>query len=1610
MLPLVPHFILEKYREHQFSGTFDAGCLFVDISGFTPMTEMLTKFGKDGAETLADILHRLFEPMVRFVYENDGFICNFTGDGFIALFPGRKRSTFYHLLATARNIQTQLSKKSTYDSQFGSFVMGIKIGAAYGKTEWGILRPTTENSKHFYYFRGLSIDRAALAEKHATTSAIIIDANIYKVIAHKIKAKRIDNFYHIQSIDEDLPAPIKVELSEETLKEAEEFVTSELIHRNMQGEFRNVITVFLSLKDITTYEHLEVFMQPLFELQKRYGGYLNKIAFGDKGCSILLFWGAPISQENDIDRAINFVLDLRSAALLPFRAGITYRIMFAGFIGSELRQEYSCYGRGVNLAARMMMTADWGELWTDENITRIAEKRFNLKMLGYFPFKGFAQELPAYAVQGRSDSHQFSFYEGHITGRKKELEQLGQFIQPIYSDQFAGVISVYGDAGIGKSRLIEEFKRMCSDRLNPTPAWFYCPADEILRQSLNPFRYFLKSYFNQSQLQSVEDSKKQFKIKLRNLINDTPDPDLKQELKRTSSVLGALVDLYWQDSLYDQLNPQSRFENMLDALKTLIKAESQIQPVIIELEDAHWLDVDSIQFVQHLTRNIDSYPIAIIATYRREEEPEPLNPDIHNETIELRGFSIDDIHDFAQELLSASISSDLAQKLLDRTSGNPFFVEQLLRYMQEMDLLIEGEDGLTTKEMGVVVPSDVRAALIARLDRLTLEVKQVVQTASVLGREFEVKILSHMLNNDPHLDHKIESADEEDIWSALSQIRYIFKHALLRDAAYDMQLRSYRLLLHRLAAEAYEDVHQMDLIAFYGEIAYHYDQASVPEKALYYFRAAGQYAQKNFQNDLALQYYDKLLVTLNTTIRNLNRDEEASAEIKDLTTQMIDALMIKGDILEHIGKWTEALIIIREAINQAESEQDLQRLSTSVGRLGWLLYLQGDNRSAMKKYEEQLKICKSISDKSGTSAAFRRIGLVYMDSGDFKQAMEYFNRTLKLSQEIDDKREFAKAISDIGKIYLKQNEYDRAMECYERAFVLDLELGDKLPISNVFSNMGDIYVQTGDYDKAMKCYERHLKVCEKLGDKRGIARTVGRMGVVHNRQNRVKHAMAYFTRHLKVSEELGDKRGIAQTARDLGIIYENADDIDQAVYHFELFLKKSEELENHADVADACALLGATLFKAGRQEEALTYYQRSYKLYDSLNQTEGINHIYQLYGELYLAQGDLEKAFQYFQDSLSLAEKNQNLKRVAKATLSLGQTYARKGDLTSAVKFYSKNIEFCKTNGLKKYYLQTLEELGNLYYQDADYETAVQYYTQQMDLSEKFGMKNGNMRPLTRLAAYFLRRGNMERKSSRFNIAKTYFDNALKYIRKLDDKLSVSIALKNIGRALEGKGHYKDALSHYTKSLKINRALGIKHEINSTYGLIAGIFIKLGDYDQAIRYYEQQILLFSKTGAIRKIADIYLKIGTSYEKKGESESARENFQRALAILEDLKRFRDVSQTLGKIAQLCLQNENYDQAIKYVSQQIEIGERLEDNKNLAEGYGLLAEICIKQEKLEGAIEYYKKRLQIQETLGDKQLMIHTLGDLGRAYYRNNMYEKALDCTKQQRQLTMELNAR
>lgn len=1299
----IPHFIHENYQNNNLKGNFETYSIFVDISGFTSLTESLMKYQKEGAEVISSVLNDIFEPVVETVYKNNGFITTFAGDAFTALFM-KEKADFSNVVTSSLLIQNFFDNNGTVTTPFGDFDLKVKIGVSEGEVNWGIIG---SQDLRTYFFRGKSIDGSCNSEQQASKGEIILDDRVIdkvKEIKGLFYEKKSEFHYLLKregvSLETNKDSGTLIKLEKEDMLP---FVFEGVLDFVGKGEFREITSVFISFDDPNNINILSEFTDKVVSLTTKYSGYFNKLDFGDKGGVILILFGAPISYENNSLRALDFLQNLREESNIEvsWRAGVTEGSVYAGIIGGKERCEYTAIGDVVNLSARLMMKANYGDILISDKVCKKISSIYKCHSIGFHKLKGISEDVNILKVDKKSEIlDETSGYETTFIGREEKFSYLLDCVKPLFENRFSGIVHIFGEAGVGKSRFVWELRNKFIDpSFDKDIIWHRCRCDDILKQSFNPFLYFLRFFFEQSPSDSIEVRKKKFDTKLNCLSEHIKDKKVKDELLRTSSILAGYLGIVIPGSLYEMLDARSRYENFLFAVRNLIIAESLMKPVVIEIVDMHHLDEDSEVLLDLITSNMDKYPIFVITHSRYLDDGSKYIPEIENESntkiIELgffdRAMTGEMISKIVLKSKKGKISDKLADYIFEKTSGNPFFIEQLLYYLLDKKMLSDdgGELHLVNKDLADI-PTNVRSVLISRLDRLASDVRKVVQTGAVLGREFISDILKGILSDIEEIEARIKEAKYEKIWSDLLNSKLIFRSVLLRDTAYDMQLRSELRNIHKFAAQIMEDTFKNTPDEYLGDIAYHYHKAEDKIKAAYYFEKAGNYAKDNYKNSEAIKYYDKLL-----TYYPLKDNFSKEKRIQNINIKKhSETILKKAEILQLTGEWKEAEELFLKSIEYSERIDDKKLIRESNHLYANQCFRKGDYKEAMDRYNKALEIAKELEDYYGISSTIGNIGIVNKALGKYTDAISCLNEQLKIAQEHNFKDRISSAFGNLGIIYKERGDYDKAMENYHKKLKIVEELGDKKEISIVVGNMGIIYLEKGDLDKAMEAYQKKLEISKELGNKRGIALVVGNMGNVYFTKGDYDNALKYYNEQIEISEELGYMEGVALATGNMGQIYIQKQEYEKAISCYKKSLDINMRIGNKINLSIDYGNSGYLYSIMGKYETALEYINEAVKINEEIDfKTKQPYDLYQL-SDVLFKLGKYDKAKESCIKSFNISlEVDDTHHKIMSSILLLKIDYVLLEDESEKIEVYEKLQKLTNEYSDKSYLAQIYYEL-----------------------------------------------------------------------------------------------------------------------------------------------------------------------------------------------------------------------------------------------------------------------------------------------------------------------------
>ena len=667
---------------------------------------------------------------------------------------------------------------------------------------------------------------------------------------------------------------------------AERILTSK---RALEGERKQVTVLFADLKGSMALladrdpEDARKILDPVLELMMeavhRYEGTVNQVM----GDGIMALFGAPLAHEDHAVRACYAALRMQDAVkrhavhvrhsegIAPeIRVGLNSGGVVVRAIGSDLRMDYTAVGQTTHLAARMEQAATAGSILMTSDTLRLAEGYVVVNRLGAVSVKGINQAIEAYELTGvsavRTRMHAAAA-RGLTTfvGRGPELDLLTRANEQARRGQ-GQIVAVVGEAGVGKSRLFYEFTRshrtqgslvLASSSVSYGKATSYLPVVDLL-----------KSYF------SVHDgdTHRQIREKLAGKVLT-----LERRLEPILPALLGLLDVPVDDASWQSLGPPQRRHRTLDAVKRLLLRESQIQPLVLVFEDLHWIDSESAALLDEVVETLPTAAILVLVNYRPGYQ-HTWSAKTYYQQARIDALAGEDARTLLRSLLGSDASvARLAVRLLERTEGNPLFVEESVRTLVETRML-SGEAGayrLTASLDDLHVPPTVQAILAARIDRLGAE-KAVLQAAAVVGKDVPVTLLEAIADTpgDALQRHLATLQGAEFLYQTqlFPDVEYTFKHALTHEVAYDGLLHEQRRALHARVVEAIEKSHASRIPEQVERLAHHALRAESWPKAIAYCAQAGAKAAARSANAEAVDHFTRGLAALKHVPDGRERD------------------------------------------------------------------------------------------------------------------------------------------------------------------------------------------------------------------------------------------------------------------------------------------------------------------------------------------------------------------------------------------------------------------------------------------------------------------------------------------------------------------------------------------------------------------------------------------------------------------------------------------------------------------------------------------------------------------------------------------------------------------
>ncbi|MEZ2235127.1 adenylate/guanylate cyclase domain-containing protein [Microcoleus sp.] len=883
------------------SGSFEAAVLFVDISGFTVLTERLAQKGAIGVEELTTHLNAYFGQLIELIIAHKGDIVKFAGDAMLAIWPAENLSLDLATYCAAQCALAILNDLGEYQAANAQLRLHIGIGAGELKEFYigGM------NGRWEYFVAGEPIAQVALAETAAGIGEVCLSLTAWESIKDQFvgtllasNVVRLEGFNlltcvadrRLLNIGESAPIAIYDEMQERL----ERYVSVGVLQRlkvgqtDWLGDLRRVSVMFLNLPGMDygaegALDFISTIINEIQNILQVYEGILNKFLVDDKGSTLVIGFGLPpFSHEDDSVRCaiagMALLEKLRSLGLQP-KIGITTGTCYSGVIGSQQRREYTIIGAVVNLAARLMQAAKDGIL-CDERTFEFAKSRIQFESLTPLKLKGIKDAVQVFSPLGEVRQDLPWWMAGKtaksMVGREKERLLLRHKLEQLKAG-VSGVVVICGDAGIGKSCLIENLLSQAQE----LGVGSLVGAGNAIARS-KPYHAWNAVFSHLLDLSFLTDLEAQ-KSHILDLLEDEP-----QSLEK-AALLNEVLGLDLPDTeVSAALVGQQRAEATRDLLVQLLQDSVNRSPKLLVLEDAHWLDSSSWALVLAVAQNVKPLLLAIGTRPMGEQVPEEYDRLLTIEGVEqlyLEAMPATDTLDLLCRRLGVnSLPDSMAELIEKKAEGNPFFSEELAYGLREAGV-IEIQNGECRIAAGVGnlnelnFPATVQGVIASRIDRLSSSEQLTLKVASAIGRSFGFQLLRdiHPIEDDkPELLNyliKLQRFDLTPMETPEPDLGYMFKHIITQEVAYGLMLYSQRRQVHESLALWYEKSYE-ELSGFYTILAHHWSKALVAEKAIFYLEKAGEQAVRSHALREAVQLFSEALEWLATLPDTVERKEQ----------------------------------------------------------------------------------------------------------------------------------------------------------------------------------------------------------------------------------------------------------------------------------------------------------------------------------------------------------------------------------------------------------------------------------------------------------------------------------------------------------------------------------------------------------------------------------------------------------------------------------------------------------------------------------------------------------------------------------------------------------------
>lgn len=1134
------------------------GCLlFADLAGFTAMTERLAAIGREGAEELTRVLNDFFAAMIAIVHEEGGDVLRFGGDAMTLLFPPDLSGA----LRAALRMHEEIRRFQAISTRGGEFSLAMKTGISIGSLLIGTVGD--REAGRDYFAAGSALDEAAEAEHRASRGRILLGPSCRPELPADCRVEEAgDGFLLLAGFDglHRAPEPAATSRAQLPSRESlEAFLPPFIQARAGTGsghavaEHRRTAVLFLAFRgidydlDAEAVDRCRRVYRIIAETVRKYGGHVNKLDMGDKGSKAICCFGVPYALERQEEMACRAALELVGSATLrellaEVRIGITVSRLFAAFVGCEARREYTVMGAGINLAARLMQNAHAWRVLASREVAEEAGGALVFRELDPVFVKGIGERVRVFRPEGERQAEEERLAE--YVGREELLGELG----PLLADPSKPLaLAVTGEAGVGKSALLHRLGlgldaagiRHITVPLVPYSSESYLSAwTPVLFSSLGVSRTSGEALRLEALRQGMS----------------LEDPDF---LCLMAPLLGLAME---ETAAVKALSAKERKEAAFAMLARLFLRQAAQEPYGLFVDHLEHADPASLEFLVALLAEVEEAPLKLLLAFR-SSAPAPVGEAVAGlRTVRLEPLGEEEVREFLTRAGGMAAPPEAFTRfVMEKTRGNPKFIQQVLAVLAHQGLLARGPSGLLEVDedrlTASAFPDTLEGVLLTQVEGLIEEERQLLKTASVLGASFSVSLLARVLG--------LKALDVEGRVRALSEKGLLrldasgrrpyatFADSLLRDALYESLTFSVKRAVHAQVAAFLED-QEADDRRTWPYLAHHFEAAGDDEKAARYLWLAAQDARDRYDNGAAFnlleryirlrenhgvsagddQQYRRGLMELAKTSKDLGRLDETEARCRQiiqgtrtLCPELVDARMhvagwhrSRGELDASIQEYDRAMSLAREL---GDDQLRCRILLDSAVPLA----MSGRMDEAMEQFKHAERLARRIGAHGSLVYALMNQGLAHYYQGRLQEAKRVLQASLNQARAYGLRPNMVSITINLALVLYELGDYRKALLINHEGMAVARQFGYRDLHVSALSNRALYQIMLGLWDEAQESAESALRTARHYGLHYHTALNVHFIGMIQSTKGDLVQALASQEASLRAHHGAGYGEG-----------------------------------------------------------------------------------------------------------------------------------------------------------------------------------------------------------------------------------------------------------------------------------------------------------------------------------------------------------------------------------------------------------------------------------------------------------------------------------------------------